>query len=120
MKKILILIVLVAPLILASCKPTPEEPENSTNQEGIATIYGFVIDASTHAPIQGALITIMPGSVNKYTGSDGTYQFDNLKVSASILQYTLTAKIDGFNPDRKTIDLESGAVLEVNFALQPK
>lgn len=76
-------------------------------------IFGTVVDADTNAPLQGVLLTLMPSSKNRYTGSLGTYEFDDLEPR----QYTITAQMDGYRSDRKTVNLVSGEREEVTFAL---
>ena len=77
------------------------------------SIYGTVVDADTHNPIQGVLLTLMPSSKNCYTGSDGSYQFEDLNKQ----QYTITAQMGGYRSDRKTVNLDAGERQEVTFAL---
>lgn len=97
-----------------SCK------EKSTPSSPVGTggvIYGIAINAKTNTPIQGALITLMPNSENRYTGSDGTYQFNNLPTGKL---YTLTAQTDGFLPNIKRVRLMDETPMEATFALLPE
>ena len=105
MKKILILAVLCLPIFFGSCA----KKKVSTS----ISIYGTVVDADTHNPIQGVLLTLMPSSKNCYTGSDGSYQFPDLNKQ----QYTITAQMGGYRTDRKTVTLNAGEKQEVTFAL---
>lgn len=77
------------------------------------SIYGTVVDADNSNPIQGALLTLMPSSKNCYTGSDGSYQFEDLNAQ----QYTITVQMGGYRTDRKTVNLVAGESAEVTFAL---
>lgn len=105
MKKILILAVICLPILFGSCAKKKVDTSVS--------IYGTVVDADTHSPIQGVLLTLMPSSKNCYTGSDGSYQFEDLNKQ----QYTITAQMGGYRTDRKTVNLEAGERQEVTFAL---
>lgn len=82
------------------------------------TLYGTVYDVDSYAPIQGAMLTIQPGGRNAYTGSDGTYQYDDLDTSEK--KYTVTVTAKGYRSDRKSLVVEStpGESLEMSFALQ--
>ena len=106
MKKFLILAVLCLPILFGSCA---KKKVNTS-----ITIYGTVVDADTHDPIQGVLLTLMPGSRNCYTGSDGSYQFQDLNKE----QYTITAQMGGYKTDRKTVNFNAGEKQEVTFALK--
>lgn len=84
----------------------------------IVTLYGTVYDADTHAPIQGVMITLQPSNRNTYTGSDGTYQFDDLDIS--VKKYTVTATAKEYCTDRKFLIVKDtpGETLELSFALK--
>ena len=105
MKKILMLAVICLPILFGSCA---KKVVNTS-----ISIYGTVVDAATHDPIQDVLLTLMPSSRNCYTGSDGSYQFEDLNA----LQYTITAQMGGYKTDRKTVTLTAGDKEEVTFAL---
>ena len=99
------LAVICLPILFGSCAKKVVNTSSS--------IYGTVVDAATHDPIQGVLLTLMPSSRNCYTGSDGSYQFEDLNAQ----QYTITAQMSGYGPDRKSINLEAGERQEITFAL---
>ncbi len=106
MKKILLITTICLSFLLSGCAKKVVDTSIS--------IYGTVVDAETNAPIQGVLLTLMPSSKNCYTGSDGTYQFEDLYAQ----QYTITAQMIGYRTDRKTVNLTSGERSEVTFALK--
>ncbi len=106
MKKFFILAVICLPIFFGSCA---KKHVNTS-----ISIYGTVVDADTHNPIQGVLLTLMPSSRNCYTGSDGSYQFEDLNTQ----QYTITAQMGGYKTDRKTVTLQAGDNEEVTFALR--
>lgn len=105
MKKIVLLAAICLPMLFSSCA---KKVVNTS-----ISIYGTVVDADTNAPIQGVLLTLMPSSKNRYTGSDGSYEFDDLNAQ----QYTITAQMGGYKTDRKTVNLTAGEREEVTFAL---
>lgn len=107
--------ILLSVFVLA-CISCEREAEPSDKTSDVSIIYGYAINKMTNAPIQGALITLMPDSENRYTGSDGTYQFNNLPIDKT---YTLTASADGFGPDKKTVQLKDKKPIEVTFVLGP-
>lgn len=106
MKKVLLLAAICLPMLFSSCA---KKVVNTS-----ISIYGTVVDAENNSPIQGVLLTLMPSSRNRYTGSDGSYQFEDLDAQ----QYTITAQMGGYKTDRKTVNLSSGDREEVTFALR--
>ena len=114
MKNIYHIILMLFALFCMGCE---KGAEPSGKPSEVSIIYGYAINKTTNAPIQGALITLMPNAENRYTGSDGTYQFNNLPINN---RYTLTADADGFGPGRKDVLLKDNNPLEVTFVLEPK
>ncbi|MBP3471726.1 MAG: carboxypeptidase regulatory-like domain-containing protein [Paraprevotella sp.] len=53
---------------------------------GTGRIFGNIIDAQTHEPVQGASVTIYPGGSTIISGKDGLYEFNNLPDGGYILQ----------------------------------
>lgn len=106
MKKLIYLAIISSTLLFTGC-------EQRIIDTSIA-IFGTVVDADTSAPLQGALLTLMPSSKNRYTGSLGTYEFEDLEPR----QYTITVQMSGYRTDRKTVNLVSGEREEVTFALR--
>ena len=107
MKKFLFLAAICLPLVFNSCVPTIVDT-------GV-TIYGTVYDADTYQPIQGATLTMQPGGRSCYTGSNGTFNFEE---NLDPIQYTVTAQAQGYRTDRKTVKLTPGESSEVTFALK--
>ena len=111
MKKLFYLAVLAClPLLFTGCE------KRVINTD--VTLYGTVYDSDTRAPIQGVMITLQPSNRNAYTGSDGTYQFDDLDIS--VKKYTVTATVEGYVTDRKFLTVKDapGETLELSFALK--
>lgn len=105
MKKLLVIMALCLPFLLSSCAKKVVETSIS--------IYGTVVDADNNSPVQGALLTLWPSSRECYTGSDGSYQFNDLNAQ----QYTITVQMGGYRTDRKSVNLVAGEKTEVTFAL---
>lgn len=108
MKKLLSIFAVAAVIMLlaTSCK---KESYNT-----FATISGTVVEMGNGEPIGNALLTLMPGNLNTYTGSDGTFQFNDVEAQ----QYTLTAQKTGYNANRKTINAETGQTLTVSLTME--
>lgn len=109
MKKALRILALVGFIMLTATSCKKENYENIT-----ATVAGTVLDFDTGEPIGNATITMTPGGLNTYTGSDGTFQFNEVEAQ----QYTLTAQKTGYKADRKTINPNAGETLNVSIAMR--
>lgn len=105
MKKFIYTAFLCLPLLFCGCE--------SRIIDMTISIYGTVFDADTNAPLQGVMLTLMPSSKNQYTGSLGTYEFADLEPQ----QYTITAQLDGYRTDRKSVNLVARERQEVVFVL---
>lgn len=108
MKKLLSIFAVAAVIMLltTSCK---KESYNT-----FATISGTVVEMGNGEPIGNALLTLTPSGLNTYTGSDGTFQFNDVEAQ----QYTLTAQKTGYNANRKTINAEAGQTLTVSLTME--
>ena len=106
MKKVLILIVAIIPLIFSSCAKRIVDTT--------ITIYGTVIDYETQMPLDGVSVTVTPGAKNKVTGSDGYFEFLDLTNQ----QYTIIAQKNGYSTGRKNITTVAGDNAEVTFTLK--
>lgn len=107
MKNFILLATICLPILFCSCQKTVVDT-------GV-TIYGTVYDAASYEPIQGAMLTMQPGSRSCYTGSDGSFNFEE---NLDPVQYTVTAQANGYRTDRKTVKLTPGESSEVTFALK--
>lgn len=109
MKKALSILALVGFIMftVTSCKK--ENYENIT-----ATVAGTVIDVDTGEPIGNVTMTMTPGGLNTYTGSDGTFQFNDVEAQ----QYTLTAQKTGYGANRKTVNPNAGETVNVSITMK--
>ena len=110
MKRLFLLAALCLPLLFCGCE------KRIINTD--VTIYGTVYDKETFAPIQGAMVKLQPSGRDCLTGSDGSFQFDNLDIS--VVKYTIYVSANGYKSDSKYIVLDAGESSNVSFALEKK
>ena len=68
------------------------------------SIYGMVSDAESTSPIMGAQVILSPGNITAVTGSDGTYEFQNLDAG----QYKLMVSASGYNVNNRQVTVVAG------------
>jgi hypothetical protein len=106
MKKLLLLITLCSlPFIFAGCAKKIEDVT--------ITIYGTAVDNDTQAPIDGVLVTLIPGTKSVKTGRDGYFEFPDIETQ----QYTLTAQKPNYTTDRRYVNANAGERVEVTFIM---
>ncbi len=79
------------------------------------SISGTVSDYDSGAPIGNAEIVLMPDSKSLQTASDGSFLFEGLEAG----QYTLSVRKNGYQSNRKTVDVISGEIAETAVTLTP-
>ncbi|MBQ9864694.1 MAG: carboxypeptidase-like regulatory domain-containing protein [Bacteroidales bacterium] len=109
MKRIIILTLCAALLTLASSC-------NKIQYDLFGNISGTVIDVDTDEPIAGSTVTLSPGGLNTYTGSDGHFAFNEIDAQ----QYTITVQKTGYQANRKTIEVLSGETINVSITMKNK
>lgn len=72
--------------------------------ETTGTIYGIVNDADTGEPLQGASVSLKPSGKTTNTGSDGSYEFQNMEPG----QYTIQILKAGYKTNTKPITVVAG------------
>jgi hypothetical protein len=77
------------------------------------TLYGTVIDVETGDPVSNASVLLSPGGKSKTTGSEGTYEFNDLDAR----QYTITVQKTGYQTNLKTVTAVAGEKTEANIPL---
>ena len=71
------------------------------------------------AGIAGAKVTLTPGNaIVVYTGSDGTYSFNNLAPGTYIIKNTVPTGYTSCTPNKKTVMITNKNVTNVNFGDQ--
>jgi hypothetical protein len=105
MKKIILLVSLCLPILLNSCAKKIEDVT--------ITIYGTAVDNDTQAPIDGVLVTLIPGTKSVKTGGDGYFEFPDIETQ----QYTLTAQKPNYTTDRRYVNANAGERVEVTFIM---
>ena|SRR5271165_181176 len=79
---------------------------------GFATVTGVIVDATTNAPVAGAVITI--DTVLTAT-TDAAGKFTIEKVPSGIADYAVQAK--GYQPLTSSTDVEPGKPFQLNLTL---
>lgn len=112
MKKVLLCLLGVA--TLAGCL----EPTTTNNTDAVmddsGVICGFVYNIETDAEISGAQVTLTPGDVVRRTGSNGYFEFDDLKSGT----YKVTATADGYDGIYRQLTIKSGREYVCDFPLR--
>jgi len=80
----------------------------------LGTISGTVVDNDSGDLIQNATVTMSPGGLNTYTGSDGSFEFLDLEAR----QYQITVQKTGYATNRKTVTTIAGGVAKVQIPLK--
>lgn len=83
--------------------------------EATGSIAGFVVDANTGEPVRTANITMNPGGVNSISGSDGRYEYLNLKAGT----YTVQVSKSGYITNTKTVVVPAGGIGSGDIMLTP-
>ena len=72
---------------------------NDNEEAQTGSIAGFVLDANTGEPVRAANITLSPIGVSAVSGSDGMFEFVDLKAD----KYTIQASKSGYITNTKTV-----------------
>jgi hypothetical protein len=88
MKKVFYLMMIAATL-LCGCTKKEAEPE-----ELPGSIYGVITDKATGEPVQSAGVQLSPSGTKTVTGSEGQYEFTELKAGAYSISVTKTGYTD--------------------------
>lgn len=90
------------------------------------TFKGTIEDNDDYSPISGALITLMPGSIETYSAEDGRYII-NAKCTTEDANengtwtFTIICQVGGYKTDRRTVNMTSsdiGKDFVINFRLR--
>ena len=113
MKKSIVAIIstvlfLAVSVVLYSCTRDPE-----VNTGGI---YGFVTDYATGEPVRNATVKLKPSGETTLTGSDGTYEFRDLKPDKYSLSLSKAEYVD-FDDDY-VIEVEAGKKVKRDVQMQ--
>lgn len=95
-------------LLMSACQPI--------TYNTFGTISGTVVDYATGAPIQNAAVTLSPFGRNAFTGSDGSFHFDDLDPT----RYTVTAQKEGYESDFVHITVYAGQAETISITLKRK
>ena len=116
MKKNIIRLVAVVLIFGTSlvCSCTKQDEEVAVDSKG--TIYGTITDYDTGEPIGNANVKLRPSGETTLTGSDGTYEFNNLKADKYTLSLSKAEYID--LDDDYVIHLETGKRIKRDVQMQ--
>lgn len=103
--------VLLAVMVMLLTNSCVKEVENT-----FGSIQGIVTNAATNEPIQGVNVSLSPTGLSTVTGSDGRYEFSNLKEG----NYTVQGVKTGFESNTKNITIVSGNVSSGDMVLTPE
>ena len=112
MKKVLLCLLGVATLAGCLEPTTTNNTDVVTDDSGV--ICGFVYNIETDAEISGAQVTLTPGDVVRRTGSNGYFEFDDLKVGT----YKVTATADGYDGVYRQLTIEPAREYVCDFPLR--
>jgi PKD repeat protein len=96
-------------------------PLSIVNISGQTTVIANVQSNTTHAELANALVSIQPSNPNnasqtKYTSSSGIATFTNFSAADSL---TITASLNGYSSQTKTINAQVGGVVNEQLSLVP-
>ncbi len=90
-------------LILAACSGG-DGGSGGTGPGTTASLTGFVREASTNAPIQGATVTA--GTVTSTTAADGRFTLQNVPIGASV---SISVTAAGFDNHTQALSIQAGS-----------
>lgn len=68
------------------------------------SIYGMISEAGIGTPVSGAEVMLSPGNTASVTGSNGSYEFQNLEPG----QYKLIVSAAGYNANYRQVTIRDG------------
>jgi len=80
---------------------------------GPGDISGTVIDADTHEPVAGAMVTLDDAARGRQTGQDGTFRLDGVSSGA----HRVTVRLLGYGRQAKAVTVTEGQVTSVRVVL---
>ena len=79
-------------------------------------VYGTIRDAVTGVPIYNAEITLSPGNRTTVSGSDGSYEYQNIDAG----QYSLSVAATGYQYNSRTVSVQPGETTLCDMRLTPE
>jgi len=105
MKKIFyLLLLLLLSLLITQCAAPVEQPRGS--------VRGTVKD-SENLPVQGATVVVSTTNLKTFTDPHGYYEISNVPAG----KWTITASKNGYTPESKAVNVETGQTVTVDFKL---
>lgn len=98
-------------LLIVSCNKNDDNSDNPTT----GRIVGLVSDyANSNTPIAGATVTLVQQGEVKVTGSDGRFEFGNLRPGS----YTVEVTANNFQVNTQMVRVVAGEYTHCDFQLQ--
>lgn len=88
---------------------------DSPIDEEFGSISGFITDAQSGEPLRAVNITLTPSGLSAVSGSDGRYEFVDLKPN----QYTIQASRTGYQTNTKVVNVPRGNSVSCDIPLSP-
>lgn len=80
----------------------------------LGTVLGKVTDTTTGESMAGCIVTIVPGTESRTTGSDGYFEFHDLVPQ----QYEIQVRKDGYRADTKLLTVIAGQTVSGDIQLK--
>lgn len=106
MKYYSLLVLTAMALLLAACSSDPVDTTGS--------LSGTISDALSHAPLQGAAVTLSPSGRTTVTGADGQYQFSDVEQGS----YDVSVSKADYVTDSKPATVVAGQNTPLDFVLR--
>lgn len=110
MKRLFVILTLGVSLLALTCAC------NKIQYDLYGNLSGSVIDVDSGEPITQATVTLSPGGLNTYTGSDGHFAFNGIDAQ----QYTITVQKTDYQANRKIIEVLTGETVNVSITMKKK
>jgi len=89
-----------------------EAPKKHTD----ANVYGHVVDRNTQEHIAFATVTVVGTTYGSSTDATGHFFLKNLPEG----KRTFEVRVLGYAPQRRTVQVEAGQTIELNFEVEPQ
>lgn len=110
MKKTLAILTLFAALVLvfSACK--------KETSDSFGNIAGTVIDNAMGNPVQRAVVTLNPTSLQVFTGSNGQFEMQEVEPG----RYTARVTCNGYQANSLIVNVIAGETTRADFVLYPE
>lgn len=81
---------------------------------GQGVVEGTVLDGKTDSPLPGTQVVVQGTNIGTTTGADGTFRLTGVPTGEQVIR----AQFVGYNDESRTLTIEDGQTLTVEFVLQ--